>query len=199
MAAGAGRPPGSWVPWGASPRAGWAPPASEAPAFSPFQLPKPQQHQHSGSEWVKLGVSCTAPLLLPPHHHPWCWREEGSRLQRGKRSVSEPPETPCVVTRWRNTGLCMQLGHTEEQGPAVAGIDQEEPSQGSPTLGEGVPSGIPALGMVGTGLSKYPPSSSPSQGSACNAVTLEHSLPQQTRAQGGGSWHGAACQTQCVG
>lgn len=84
-------------------------------------------------------------------------------MHQGERKISEALETPCVVTALH---LCMQLGHAGEQGAAGAGIE---------TSRWRVPSGIPALGMVGIGLSF--PFSSLSLGSAYNMVMLEHSLP----------------------
>lgn len=137
----------------------------------------------------KVGGLLYSSPLLPPHRHPWCRQEEGNRLHQGKRSLFEPPQTLCVVTHWRNTGVCMQLGLAGDQGAARAVIDQEEPSQGSPTLGD--PKWHPCTRNGWKWAQQTFSHSSPFPGSACSGVMLEHSLPQQTelkdRAAGMGS------------
>ena len=148
--------------------------------------------------WVgKVGGLLYSSPLLPPHRHPWCLQDEGNRLHQGKRSLSEPPQTLCVVTHWRNTGLCMQLGHAGDQGAARAGIDQEEPSQESPTSGD--PKWHPCTRNGWKRAQRTASHSSPFPGSVCSGVMLEHSLPQQTEHKEGAASMGQRARPSAQG
>lgn len=103
--------------------------ALPVPAGLPRQrgtCPGPFPTRSQGAGWAKLGVSHTAPALLPAQQHPWCCWEEGM----GFVGIKLSPQSKTESCR---------------RAPG-AGTEQEEPSQGSPKC----------YPCTGTGLSSCP-------------------------------------------